>query len=163
MIVIVLESLCAIDAGMTREWKLKPGQKICCSCGKVINNVTMIAPIDDCDIGDIVGKDAEEDCDTLTREACKKVLQDQVKLFGLLPLKPVSSRDKFQYGKRKLHQVLNASLEALSSALDISVNYISVNNSFSENNCCQKSLDKLDKLVEMIKQKFVIFNPEQKK
>ena len=41
------------------------------------------------------------------------------------------------------------------------MNDISVNNSFSENNCCQKSED-LDKLVEMIKQKLVISSRTEK-
>ena len=146
---------------MAREWKLKPGQKICSSCEKANNNVTKIAPTDDCDIDDIVGKNTEGDCDTFAREVSKELFQDQVKLFGLLPLKSISSRDKLQYGKRKLNQVLNASSGALLSALDISMNEIPVNNSFSENNCCQKSED-LGKLVEMIK-KNLWFHSKQKK
>lgn len=146
---------------MARKWNLKPGQKICCSCKKAINNVTKIAPTDDCDTDDIVGKNTDEDCNTLAGEASKELFQDQVKLFGLSPLKSVSSQDKLQYGKRKLNQVLNASLEALSSALDISMNHISVNNSFSENNYCQKSED-LDKSVEIIKQKLVISSRTEK-
>ena len=104
--VIVLKSLCVVDADMGRERKLKPGQKRCHSCEKAIN-VTKIAPTDDCGIDDIVGKNTEGDCDTFTTEASKELFQDQVKLFGLSPLKSVSSRDKLQYGKRKLNQVLN--------------------------------------------------------
>lgn len=52
-------------------------------------------------------------------------------------------------------------MEALSSALDISMNHISVNNSFSENNYCQKSED-LDKSVEIIKQQLVISSRTEK-
>ena len=94
---IVLESLCIVDADMAREWKLKPGQKICRSCEKAINNVTKIAPTDDCDIGHIVGKNTEGE---VSKEASKELFQDQMKLFGLLPLKSVSSRDKLQYRKK---------------------------------------------------------------
>ena len=94
---IVLESLCIVDADMAREWKLKPGQKICRSCEKAINNVTKIAPTDDCDIDRIVGKNTEGEVST---EASKELFQDQMKLFGLLPLKSVSSRDKLQYRKK---------------------------------------------------------------
>ena len=82
MIVIFLESLCVADGGMAREWKLKPGQKICCSCEKAINKVIKIAPTDDCDIDDTVGKNTEGDCDTLARKALKELFQDQANLFG---------------------------------------------------------------------------------
>ena len=102
----------------------KLGQKICCSCEKVINNVTKIVPTDDCEIDDIVRKNTEGDYDTLAREASKELFQDRVNLFGLSPLKSVSSRDKVQYGKRKLNQVLNVSLEAISSALAFSMDDI---------------------------------------
>ena len=84
-----------------------------------------------------------------------------MKLFGLSPLKSVSSRGKLQYGKRKLNQVLNASSEALSSALDTSMNEISVNNSFSENNYYQK-YEYFNTLVEMIKQKLAISSRTEK-
>ena len=57
--VIVLEPLCVVDADIVREWKIKPGQKICHSCEKAINNVIKIAPTDDRNIGDIVGKNTE--------------------------------------------------------------------------------------------------------
>ena len=114
LIVIVLESLHAVDTDMAREWKLKPCPKTCCSCKKAIKNDIKIAPIDDCDIGDItiapiddcdigdiVGKNTEGNSNTLTIEASKEIFQDQVKLFGLSQLKSVSSIDKLQYGKRK--------------------------------------------------------------
>ena len=100
MFVIVLESLLVVNADMAKEWKLKPGKKICRSCEKAINNVTKIAPTDDCDIDHTVGKNTEGDCHTHAREASKELFQDQMKLFGLLPLKSASSRDKLQYRKK---------------------------------------------------------------
>ena len=117
---------------MARTLKKRPGQKLCSSCRTKKAEKKREA------------EEYNDDKEYLPSSNPKKALNQSVEILGCSPLRSVSQHDKISYGKWKVSLVYAASAEFIADVLDVSANYITLNKSVNNAECCQKATDLTD-------------------